>query len=53
MADDKRFTACCGLLCGDCIPARKSLFEVAGHLEDLLKELQFEEYARLKAKTDE
>jgi len=52
MAGDERFTAYCGLFCGDCIPARKSLFEVTGKLEDLLKELQFENYAELKVKTD-
>jgi hypothetical protein len=52
MADDRLLTAYCGLFCGDCIPARKSLFETAGKLEDLLQELRFENYAELKAKTD-
>ena len=46
MTNDSERTACCGLYCGDCIPAADSLFESAGRLRQLLAETQFEEYAR-------
>ena len=46
---DKEHTACCGLYCGDCIPANESLFEAAGRLRQVLEDTQFDEYARFKS----
>ncbi|MGE5296176.1 MAG: DUF3795 domain-containing protein [Solirubrobacterales bacterium] len=49
MANDRERTACCGLYCGDCIPANDSLFETAAKLRQLLEDTQFAEYARYKS----
>jgi hypothetical protein len=46
---DRERTACCGLYCGDCIPANKSLFEAAATLQQILEDTQFAEYARYKS----
>jgi hypothetical protein len=42
-------TAPCGLHCADRIPLREGLFETAHEFERLLEELDFAEYAALKA----
>lgn len=52
MAQDKIFTAYCGLFCKDCIPANESLFRLIDELEILLSDLGFEKYAAHKAKTN-
>ena len=49
---DIELTAYCGLYCLDCIPSDKKLFITAGELQNHLKKCQFEEYARLKSKTN-
>ncbi len=49
MTNDRERTACCGLYCGDCIPANDSFFESAERLRQLLEETRFEEYARYKS----
>ena len=50
MADDRERTACCGLYCGDCIPAQRPLFEAARRLSEELEKCQFEEYAAYKSR---
>lgn len=49
MDDDRLLTTYCGLYCKDCIPSKKELFAAAARLGQLLKELDFEKYAGLKA----
>lgn len=49
MDDESRLTAYCGLYCKDCIPSHKELYAAASGLQNLLDQLQFENYARLKA----
>ena len=49
---DRERTACCGLYCGDCLPANESLFEAAERLRKILDDVQFDEYARYKSKKD-
>ncbi len=51
MANDRKYTALCGLYCLDCIPSNQAFFEAVGALRDMLSELNFGIYARLKAKT--
>jgi hypothetical protein len=46
-------TSYCGLYCLDCIPADRELFSVARELHNHLRKRQFEEYAKLKSKTNE
>jgi hypothetical protein len=46
---DEKLTAWCGLCCADCIPSNYGLFHVAHDLEEILSDLQFEEYAKLKS----
>lgn len=46
---DREYTACCGLYCGDCIPMNQSLFEAAERFRRVLDGTQFEEYARFKS----
>lgn len=53
MTDQPRYTACCGLYCGDCIPSRETLFEPAQALADELDRLDFARYAALKASRDD
>ena len=47
-----RMTAYCGLCCADCIPSRRELFVLLDRLEALLRQVQFERYAELKAARD-
>ncbi|MBN1509446.1 MAG: DUF3795 domain-containing protein [Sedimentisphaerales bacterium] len=49
MASDREQTACCGLYCGDCIPANQSLFEAAAALRQQLDDWQFDRSARYKS----
>lgn len=46
---DEKVTAFCGLCCIDCIPSNYSFFHLALNFEKMLSDLQFDEYARLKA----
>jgi hypothetical protein len=52
MANDRERTACCGLYCGDCIPANEVLFATAGKLKQQLEHCRFDEYARFKSARD-
>lgn len=52
MSMDKRYTALCGLWCLDCIPSNKRFFTVVKELKGLLVGLQFEQYARLKSRSN-
>jgi hypothetical protein len=49
MANDREQTACCGLYCGDCIPASQSLFDTAAALRQQLDDGQFDQYAAYKS----
>jgi hypothetical protein len=53
MTDQRRYTACCGLYCADCIPSRKQLFDTVRALADQLDGLEFGRYAALKAESNE
>ncbi|RPJ28159.1 MAG: DUF3795 domain-containing protein [Planctomycetaceae bacterium] len=53
MANDREQTACCGLYCGDCIPANQSLFNAAASLGQQLEDCQFEKYAEYKSARNE
>ena len=46
---DEKFTAFCGLCCNDCIPSNYDFFHLVQNFEGMLSDLQFDEYARLKA----
>ncbi|MDQ1255166.1 MAG: hypothetical protein QG646_4445 [Euryarchaeota archaeon] len=46
---DEKFTAFCGLCCMDCIPSNYGFFRLVNNLGEILSELQFDEYAILKA----
>jgi hypothetical protein len=46
---DEKFTAFCGLCCNDCIPSNYDFFHLVQNFEEMLSDLQFDEYARLKA----
>ena len=48
MADDRERTACCGLYCGDCIPANEALFDTVGRLRQQLDDCEFGKYAKYK-----
>lgn len=50
MAGDREHTAFCGLYCLDCIPSKKTLFETAQELENILSDLNLEKYAEFKSK---
>jgi len=52
MANDRERTACCGLYCGDCIPANEALFDTADRLRHQLEDRQFEEYAKYKSRSN-
>lgn len=43
-------TSFCGLWCGDCIPATERLYEITQELNQLLKEIGFENYAEFKSR---
>jgi hypothetical protein len=49
MANDRERTACCGLYCGDCIPADEVLFDTTGRLRQQLEDCRFDEYATYKS----
>ncbi len=53
MTDQRRYTACCGLYCRDCIPSRDTLFDAARALADELDRARFARYAALKACRDD
>ena len=46
---NKNLTAFCGICCGDCIPSKEEFFSTVERLDEMLGELQFEEYAEYKA----
>ena len=50
MKEDRKFTAYCGLYCGDCIPFNQQLFDVAEKLKEDLAKVQFSKYAELKSR---
>lgn len=50
MTNDREQTACCGLYCGDCIPANRPLFDAAERLRRELEKCQFSTYAKHKSK---
>lgn len=50
---DSKFMAHCGLFCQDCIPSHASLFAALAHLEGLLANVHFDDYARVKGDTNE
>jgi Protein of unknown function (DUF3795) len=45
---NKNLTAFCGICCGDCIPSKEEFFSTIDRLDEMLGELQFEEYAQYK-----
>jgi hypothetical protein len=49
MYDNGQLTTYCGLYCKDCIPSKTELYRLAARLQELLEELNFNEYAKLKA----
>jgi hypothetical protein len=49
MSENRKYTAFCGLYCKDCIPSNHGLFDLAGRLANILDELGFEHYAKLKS----
>ncbi len=53
MEESRKYTACCGLYCKDCIPSKETLFEAARILGEQLGSLDFGRYAALKASRDE
>ena len=53
MSVARRATAYCGLCCLDCIPACRRLFEAVRELREVLDELDFSQYAAVKAKRSE
>jgi hypothetical protein len=46
---DENLTASCGLCCADCIPSREEFFALVDRLDQMLGELQFEQYAEFKS----
>ena len=46
---DERLTAYCGLCCADCIPSREEFFALVDRLNQMLEELQFDQYAELQS----
>lgn len=50
MTNDRERTACCGLYCGDCIPAHRPLFDAAERLRQELDKCGFGAYAQYKSK---
>jgi hypothetical protein len=53
MTDERRYTACCGLYCTDCIPSRETLFDTARALADDLDRLDFGRYAAIRSSRDD
>lgn len=52
MADDKLFTAFCGLYCLDCIPCDKDFFQKIDELASLIEEHNIERYTELRSEAD-
>ncbi len=50
MKAESKYTAYCGLYCGDCIPFNQPLFDTAEKLREELQKQQFDKYVGLKAK---
>ena len=50
MTSEREQTACCGLYCGDCIPANRPLFNAAKRLREELENCPFDQYARYKSR---
>ena len=46
---DENLTSYCGLCCVDCIPSHERFFALVNRLDEMLEELQFEQYAELKS----
>jgi hypothetical protein len=47
--NNEEYVSLCGLYCLDCIPSQNKLFETANELQELLVQLKFDEYAKLKS----
>jgi hypothetical protein len=52
MNEGRKYTACCGLFCKDCIPSHEGFFATAKALAGELDALDFDRYAELKAERD-
>jgi hypothetical protein len=52
MSESTDRTAYCGLYCGDCIPRDKRLFTAVEELKKALDEVQFDQYAYLRAQAN-
>lgn len=50
---DESLTSYCGLCCSDCIPSREVFFTLVNRFGEMLEELQFEHYAKLKSEVVE
>ena len=46
---DEYLTAYCGLRLADCIPSCEELFALVDRLDQMLEQLQFDQYAKLKS----
>jgi hypothetical protein len=46
---NEKLTSYCGLYCKDCIPSNEELFSLIEKIDNLLENLQFEQYAKLKS----
>ena len=53
MNENRKYTACCGIFCTDCIPSREALFSAARTLAVELDGVDFDRYAALKAERDD
>ena len=47
---NEKYTAFCGLCCIDCIPSNHEFFNIVQNIEEMLSDLQFDEYAKLRAR---
>jgi hypothetical protein len=50
---DENLTSYCGLCCCDCIPSHAEFFSLVDSLDEMLEDLQFEQYAELKSDMNE
>jgi hypothetical protein len=46
---DEKLTAHCRLCCADCMPSCEELFARVDGLDQMLEQLQFDQYAELKS----
>ncbi len=46
---DKDLTSFCGLWCNDCIPGNEKLYALASELYQLLMDIDFKDYVKLKS----